>query len=931
MTSKEIRQSFFDFFKSKGHKLVPSSPVIPHGDPTLFFTNAGMNQFKQIFLNQAKATDLRIVDTQKCIRVSGKHNDLDEVGRDTYHHTFFEMLGNWSFGDYYKKEAIIWGWELLTEVWKMPKERIWASVYKTDDEAFNFWKTETDINPEHILRFGEKDNFWEMGETGPCGPCSEIHIDLSENGNLDASNVNAGNPLLIEIWNLVFIQNNRKIGGELEFLPEKHVDTGMGFERVCSVFDAMKNNFKKFPSNYDSDVFLPLIKKISEVTNHKYGVDEKIDVAHRVIADHLRALSFAIADGATPSNEGRGYVLRRILRRAARFGRTLNQTEPFIYKIVETLSNEMSHVFPEIKIQKTHIENILKSEEESFNRTLDNGLEIFEEEVKNIGSEKMFSGKSAFKLYDTFGFPLDLTELLCSERGLKVNTEEFEENMNLQKERARKASGGKFQFSSESINIPNEIQNNLTTEFCGYEDKFEIKTNVNFVSNNFLSLDRTPLYAESGGQISDTGELIFENFSTRVIDSKKLQKGILHLIDKNEIEIKIGSEVIARVDSERRRAIMRNHTAAHLLHAALRKILGTHVHQAGSLVANDHFRFDFAHQKKVSENEILEIENFINEKIIEATPLVHYLNLPIEDARKLGALMFFGDKYGEKVNVVQYGDYSIEFCGGTHAKNTLEIGFFKIKKEESISSGVRRIEGVTHNNAIKLLELRNKNYKEQIEAVYKLLDEILILKEKLEFESSGRSELIKVNISNLDVELRKLEEIPSLPLLVETNNLKSEFEKQIDRFLKLENFYLNLIEKKKIFTKELSKFLSVKVLMELDKIVENSETKNQIKIVSAKINACDMESLKYFGEALRQKLISGVGLLASEIDEKVALVCVVTDDLVKSKNLNSAKIILDVAKIVGGGGGGKPTISTAGGKDISKISEALNFFKNLFN
>ena len=930
MTSNEIRQSFLDFFKSKNHAIVQSAPVIPHGDPTLYFTNAGMNQFKGIFLGNEKPNSLRVVDTQKCIRVSGKHNDLEEVGRDTFHHTFFEMLGNWSFGDYYKKEAIMWAWELLTEVWGFPKERLWASVYKNDDEAFDFWKNFTDINPAHILRFGEKDNFWEMGETGPCGPCSEIHFDLSLDGNLDASKVNSGSPYLIEIWNLVFIQNNRKENGELEELPAKHVDTGMGFERVCSVMNTIKNGYKTFPSNYDTDVFTPIINSISKITNLKYGTNEEVDIAHRVIADHIRALAFAIADGALPSNEGRGYVLRRILRRASRFGRNLKMHEPFLYKIVSTLSSTMGDAFPELRAQQSHIEKIILGEEEGFNKTLDRGLEIFESTLKNIGKKNMFSGIEAFKLYDTFGFPLDLTQLLCSEKGLSVDEKEFENQMNLQKQKARNATGDKFQFSSIAIEIPENIQSNLQTKFCGYGDSFEIESTVSFANESLISLDKTPLYAESGGQISDFGNILFEDEILIVIDSKKIQNGIVHFLKNKNEKIKSGAKVIAKVDVERRKSIMRNHTATHLLHSALRNILGTHVHQAGSLVSFNHLRFDFAHYNKVTDEQIIEIENYVNEKILDSTKLVHHLELPIEDAKKMGAIMFFGDKYGEKVNVVQFGNYSIEFCGGTHISNTNEIGYFKIKTEGSSASGIRRIEALTNSDALEFLSLRNLTYREQIEHAYKTLDELETIFQQVAKNSNGTSPLVKDNVMLLDVELRKLEEIPTAPINIENKILQNEFDLQDSRFLALENFNLMLQEKKKIFLKELSKYTLSSTSVFLDKFIEDAIVHNGIKIVAQKINSTDANELKSFGDLLRQKLGSGVGLLASIIDEKVSLVCVVTDDLIASKNLNAGKIILEVSKIISGGGGGKAHLATAGGKDVSKIDDAILKFRSLF-
>jgi alanyl-tRNA synthetase len=564
MTSREVRQSFLDFFRLKQHTIVPSAPVIPHGDPTLLFTNAGMNQFKEIFLGTGKRDYTRAADTQKCIRVSGKHNDLEEVGRDTYHHTLFEMLGNWSFGDYYKKEAIAWAWELLTDVWKMPKERLWVTVYKTDEEAEKIWAQY--IDPSHILRFGDKENFWEMGDTGPCGPCSEIHIDLTQRGDAPAALVNAGSPELIEIWNLVFIQYNRNVDGSLTELPAKHVDTGMGFERVCAVMESMKSDFKKFPSNYDSDVFTPLISKISEISKIEYKASHSdTDVAMRVIADHIRALTFAIGDGSSPSNEGRGYVLRRILRRASRWGRKLELREPFMYQLVQTLVDTMSDVFPEIKEQQALIERIIKSEEESFNQTLDRGLEIFEQTIATLKQSKVFPGEAAFKLYDTFGFPLDLTQLLCSERGFSVDATTFAQLMDEQRERSRdsKLHGGSEISDVERIVLQSkESAKHFNTElfekefqFLGYE-LTDTRAAILNAEKNLVVLNATPFYAESGGQVGDTGEIIIDGKSFPVIDTQKSGKVHVHILGGDLPKYSTRYETQAKVDSRRRHSIM---------------------------------------------------------------------------------------------------------------------------------------------------------------------------------------------------------------------------------------------------------------------------------------------------------------------------------------------------------------------------------------
>jgi alanyl-tRNA synthetase len=845
LTSREIRQQFLDFFKNKDHRIVPSSPVIPYDDPTLLFTNAGMNQFKDVFLGIGTREYKRAANTQKCIRVSGKHNDLEEVGFDTYHHTFFEMLGNWSFGDYYKKEAIQWAWELLTEVWKLPKERLYATVYNTDDEAFNCWKTMTDINPDHILRFGEKDNFWEMGDTGPCGPCSEIHINLSDNPD-DASLVNAGTPDCIEIWNLVFIQYNRLPDGSLEPLKDKFVDTGMGFERICAVLQHKR-------SNYDTDIFSPLIKKIEDLTGKKYETNEN-QIAMRVIADHIRTLTFAIADGALPSNEGRGYVLRRILRRASRFARKLEVHEPIIYKLVPTLVDTMGDVFPEIKQNQKHIEGVIKAEEESFGETLDRGLEIFDSIVKKLQNEnsKMISGEDAFKLYDTYGFPIDLTELMAREIGFTVDRQKFDELMEEQRTRSRETK--KF-FGAPAIAGKIELNNLQKVEFVGY-DKLDSESKVIAQENDLIVLDQTPFYGEAGGQVGDTGKIIYNNYLIDVIDTQREGDLIIHKVGELDFDL-MDKTVKAVVDKLRRKAIMRNHSATHILHKALRDILGTHVKQAGSLVEPSRLRFDFTHYKKLSKEELEAIEQLINEKIREALPLIHHRNIPFEEAKKMGALMFFGDKYGDRVNVVQFGDYSMEFCGGTHVSNTAEIGLLKIISEGSISSGVRRIEAVTG------------------EGVEKYIDE----------------------------QLQKL------------NELSEKYEKLLEEKLRLE--------------KEISRLKLQEKIQEIEKFVINKKQIDGFAVVSGIVDVDSMEQLKELGDVLREKLKNGVGLLASKIEDKVQFVCVVTDNLIKDKKLSAGKIVGEVAKIVGGGGGGRPHLATAGGKEISKLNEAINQFDKI--
>jgi alanyl-tRNA synthetase len=925
MTSSEIRNSFLKFFEERTHTIVPSSPVVPYDDPTLLFANAGMNQFKDVFLNTGKRTYTRAADTQKCIRVSGKHNDLEEVGRDTYHHTFFEMLGNWSFGDYYKKEAIEWAWELLTKVWGLPKNRLWATVYKDDQEAEQLWKSVTDIDPNHVLRFGEKDNFWEMGETGPCGPCSEIHIDRTSGGTATDSMVNAGIAEVMEIWNLVFIQYNRDETGTLTPLPSKHVDTGMGFERICAVIQN-KN------SNYDTDVFTPIINKISSLTKTLYdgrltGIPQSqidLDTSIRVIADHVRTLTFAIGDGATPSNEGRGYVLRRILRRAARFGRNLGMHEPFIYQLVPTLVETMSYVFPEIKTNQEHIQRVIKGEEESFNATLDRGLEQFEEVVKQIGHSKTFPGEDAFKLYDTFGFPLDLTELMASERELKVDVGTFTELMQKQKERSRE--------TGKNVDVPGILKFSAgdakQTEFVGYTE-FECEANITSLAEGFIILDKTPFYAESGGQVGDTGVLVGKNVTLHVTNTQRDGNVIGHNVDEEVGDLFFEQRVHAKVDIPRRLSIMRNHSATHLLHKALRQTLGTHVQQAGSLVAPDYFRFDFSHFAKLSEQELADIEALVNEKIKENIPrTAGLINIPFEDAKKMGALMFFGDKYGERVNVIQFGDFSTEFCGGTHVSNTGEIGFFKIRSEGSVASGVRRIEGVTHNYALELLKLQDKTYFDRLEYAFERLDEISNLKSELATISSGKSSLVHESIGGFEQRLEDLKCITPLPDHA-SYELASCFDQLNHRNQVLEELILQLADVKKSLEKELARFRLQSLTGSIDELISSAISIDNIKLIAAKVSSASMDELKSLGDSLRAKLGSGVGVLASIIEEKVQLVCVVTDDLVKAKRIEAGKVVGAVAKIVGGGGGGRPHMATAGGKDIAKIDEALSQTKSI--
>lgn len=834
MNSQLIRQQFLDYFKEKQHVIVPSAPVIPHGDKTLMFTNAGMNQFKDMFLGLGNRDYKRVADTQKCIRVSGKHNDLEEVGVDTYHHTFFEMLGNWSFGDYYKAEAIEWAWDLLTNVWKLPKKRLYATVFRTDDEAFEIW---TKYLPEdRILRFDEKDNFWEMGETGPCGPCSEIHYD----GTDDLSGrelVNIGDPRVIEIWNLVFMQFNRQLDGSLHELKAKHVDTGMGFERIVRVIQGKQ-------SNYDTDVFMPLINELEKISNRKYGKSEKEDIAFRVIADHIRTISFTIADGAIPGNEGRNYVIRRILRRASRYARTLDIKEPVLYKLVDVLILQFKDVFPEIVKQSDIIKNVIKGEEESFLRTLESGLMKFEELTANLNKSDVISGEDAFLLYDSYGFPLDLTELMAKENGFSVDIKQFEVEMQKQKDRSRAAIKSNFELAEDT-------DYKVNTQFVGYSE-FETNSKVLYQNDNIIILDKTPFYAEKGGQISDTGVVIYENFTFNVIDIKQVGNAILHILeDECSIDL-LDKEVFAKVDFERRWNIMRNHSATHLMHEALRQILGEHIQQQGSLVAESYLRFDFNHFQKITKDEIKQIEDLVNQKILDSIE-VKTEELPLEKARENEKIrMFFGDKYGSVVRAVEMDkNYSIELCGGTHVKNTSQIGYFKITSESSVSAGVRRIEAVTG----------------------KFIEEYF-------------------NKLNQDIKLQAQQ----------NEDLKNKIKK---------------------LEKEIAELKKSSASDDLDSLISNAKEVNGIKVVTSKVSIDNLDLLRDTGENLRNKLkANGIGLLATQIDDKVQLVCVVTDDL--KQKYPAGKLVGEAAKFLGGGGGGKPHLATAGAKDLSKLDELLD-------
>ena len=855
-TVNKIRQEFFDYFEEKGHKVVPSAPVVPSDDPTLLFINAGMNQFKNIFLGTENPKVTRIVDTQKCIRVSGKHNDLEDVGLDTYHHTFFEMLGNWSFGDYYKKEAIEWAWELLTDVWGFEKERLWATVHKSDDESEKLWPEVTDLPAERVLSFGDKDNFWEMGNTGPCGPCSEIHYYIGDDlQGQSAEKINSGDAEYIEIWNLVFIQYFRDSAGKLNELPQKHVDTGMGLERVTAIVQGKS-------SNYDTDIFSPIIKEIEIISGKKYEGENQS--AFRVIADHIRSLSFSIADGVIPSNEGRGYVVRRLLRRAAKFGRNLGLDSPFIHKLVTPLTALMGDIFPELRERKEHIERIIKSEEESFGETIDRGMELFELLAAKMekNTSKLISGEDAFKLYDTYGFPVDLTSLMARERGLSVDLDGFDKAMAEQKERSRQKK--KFDVGNlvpEGVEIKGE-----PTHFLGYEKlKAETKiTQILFHSDKDirLLLKETPYYAESGGQVGDNGIISAAGLKIRISDTQKV--GGFHYVHIGELlegEPKLNMKVVAEVNSEWRKNILLNHTATHLMHAALRLEFGDHVEQAGSLVAPDRLRFDYHHFEKPRSEQLKNIESLVNEKIRENIELKTTLTT-LENAKKSGAMALFGEKYGDEVRMVEIDNFSKELCGGTHVDRTGDIGLFLITHESSVSSGVRRIEAVTGIGALKYIQ-ENRSVLSQ-----------------LENSLSVKSEQLPERIKSL-----------------------SESNKDLERKLKK---------------------LKPSDAMDIESWIDPNNKIGAVTLVAQRLEAASLDEMKAVADRLRDKLKSGVGVLASEIDSKAFMVVIVTQDIINSEGISAKKMIEELAEVMGGGGGGNDRIATAGGGNPKLIEKALS-------
>ena len=861
MTAKEIRESYKQFFKSKEHLIVPSAPMVVKDDPTLMFTNAGMNQFKDIILGNAPAKSKRVADSQKCLRVSGKHNDLEEVGHDTYHHTMFEMLGNWSFGDYFKKEAIEWAWEYLVDVLKIDPKNLYATVFEgsaeegleRDNEAAAIW--EQFLPKDHILNGNKHDNFWEMGDTGPCGPCSEIHIDSRSEAEKAAipgyQLVNKDHPQVIEIWNLVFMQYNRKADHSLEPLPAKVIDTGMGFERLVRTLQGKT-------SNYDTDVFQPIIKTIGELTALEYGKDEQVDVAMRVVADHIRTIAFSITDGQLPSNAKAGYVIRRILRRAVRYAYTfLKQKEAFLYKLLPVLIDNMGDAYPELNAQKTLIEKVIIEEEESFLRTLETGIKLLDKviaEAKENGTTTI-NGKSAFTLYDTYGFPLDLTELILRENGMNVNIDEFNTEMEKQKARARNAAA----VENGDWIVVKEGE----TEFVGY-DFTEFETSIlryrSVKQKNGtiwqIVLDKTPFYAEMGGQVGDTGVLVSEFETIEILDTKKENGLALHIAKK--MPEHLDAPMMACVDTEKRRACESNHTATHLLDAALREVLGTHVEQKGSLVTPDSLRFDFSHFQKVTDEEIRKVEEIVNAQIRQDIPMIEHRDTPLEEAKKMGAIALFGEKYGDRVRVVQFGQ-SIEFCGGVHASSTGHIGMIKIISESSIAAGVRRIEAIT-----------------------------------------GAA------VEQMVAELQ--DTISSIKAILPGNAITASVQKVID-----ENNALK---------KQLEEFQKEKTIQLKKSLADNIQSIGDIKVISAVLpisaNVARDLAFQLRGE-ITEKLIIAIGSVDAD---KPLLTVSVSDDL--TQQYNAGQLVREAAKLIQGGGGGQAHYATAGGKNKDGLQQAVD-------
>lgn len=867
MTSYEIRKTFLDFFASKGHTIVPSAPITVKNDPTLLFTNAGMNQFKDIFLGNVIKPYPSAADSQKCLRVSGKHNDLEEVGHDTYHHTMFEMLGNWSFGDYFKKDAIAYAWELLTKVYAIDKDRIYVTVFggddkdglKADNEAYDYWKEW--IAEDRIIFGSKKDNFWEMGETGPCGGCSEIHVDLRDDEDrekIDGKDlVNKDNPLVIEIWNLVFMEFNRMADGSLVPLKEKNIDTGMGFERLCMVLQGKK-------SNYDTDVFQPMIQFLAKEAKVVYSENKEKDVAMRVCADHIRAISFAIADGQLPSNAKAGYVIRRILRRAVRYGYTfLNFTEPFLYKLVDVLVKQMGEQYPEIKQQQALIEKIVKEEEQSFLRTLSNGIMKFEKYVSQR-QDKIIDGDFAFELFDTYGFPIDLTELMASEKGYKVDMQGFEKNLAAQKERSKNAA----KSSAEDWVMVRDFEG--LGEFLGYDTcnasanllryrKVSTKTATNYQ----LVFDQTPFYAEMGGQVGDSGYITNGEEKIEIIDTQKENKLTLHIVKKLPENLEAEFELV--VNQNKRRAIEANHTATHLLHYALRKVLGSHVEQKGSYVNDSRLRFDFSHPSKLSSEELRQVEKLVNSMIREDYHIEDFREIDIKQAQEMGAMALFGEKYGDKVRCVRFGE-SIELCGGTHASSTGRIGMISIVNETAVAAGVRRIEAVT-----------GEVCEEHLNKIEDTLKEVQSL-----FAASP-------NIVN------------TIKKLIEDNNqLKSE---------------LDAFQKEKISSL-------------YDSLQSQIKAENEVDVLSLNTSNLPSDGVKDLAFRFRASNPRICFIGYGESEGKVNLTLMLGEEIVE-KGKDASKIIREVSKEIKGGGGGQKHFATAGGKDASGLEKAVGLIKEI--
>ena len=866
MTSQEIRQSFLDFFTSKGHKIVPSAPMVIKDDPTLMFTNAGMNQFKNIILGNDPIKYSRIADSQKCLRVSGKHNDLEEVGHDTYHHTMFEMLGNWSFGDYFKKEAIEWAWEYLTEILKLDKERLYVTVFEgyapegleRDNEAAEIW--EQFLPKSRIINGNKKDNFWEMGDTGPCGPCSEIHIDIRDNedrAKIDGLTlVNGSHPQVIEIWNNVFMQYNRKADGSLEGLPAKVIDTGMGFERLCMAIQGVQ-------SNYDTDVFTPIIAEIGRVCDVEYGKDEKVDIAMRVIADHIRTIAFSITDGQLPSNAKAGYVIRRILRRAVRYGYTfLGQRHAFMFKLIDVLCEVMGKAYPELVSQKSLIGKVIKEEEESFLRTLETGIRLLDKEITSpltpLPEERgtVLSGKIAFTLYDTFGFPLDLTELILRENNMSVDIEEFNSEMLKQKERARNAAATE---TGDWVTVREGDSVFVGYDFTSYDTEILRYRKIKQKDQEYyqLVLSNTPFYAEMGGQVGDSGVLVSEDEKIEILDTKKENNLGVHITKR--LPADVTATFSATINLENRQAVSCNHSATHLLHEALRDVLGTHVEQKGSYVSPDSLRFDFSHYQKMTKEEIRAVEKLANEKIRANYQLNEMRETPIAEAQAMGAMALFGEKYGESVRVIQFGS-STELCGGTHVQSTGAIGMVRITAETSIAAGIRRLEAITAYGIEKLLDAQQDTLAEAKELLNNTPDILVALKK----------------ITEENAELKK----------------------------KLETFQ------------------QVQIMALRDKLHADANVVNGIKVIRFEGNLA-ADQVKTLAFQIRniqsEKLFFVAGCVA---EGKPSLTVLLSDDLV-SKGLNAVNIARDAAKEIQGGGGGQPFFASAGGKNAAGIQKAI--------